>query len=103
MTRRVESEFILCTDRSLGTCIGAILAGTFCGLAFLGTRGTVEGDRIILICSLVTLAGFLWIPVSVAVRLTCILLADTLDRHPGAIRASLLAIPVGVVAAFLLL
>lgn len=103
MAKRLDSHIVVCTDRSIATCVGVVFASAFCGLAFIGTTGTPAGHLIVSLCTVMLLAGILWIPVSLVVRLACMAAADALDAHPGTMRASLVAIPVGIAAAFLLL
>lgn len=103
MARRLDSHIIVCTDRSIANCIGVVLASAFCGLAFVGTKGTPAGGLIISFCAFMLIAGILWIPVSLVVRLACMGIADALNAHPGTMKASLVALPVGIAAAFLLL
>lgn len=102
MAKRLDSHIVVCTDRSIATCIGVVFASAFCGLAFVGAKGTPVGNLIISFCAFTLLAGILWIPVSLVVRLASMAAADALDAYPGTMKASLVALPVGIAAAFLL-
>lgn len=102
MAKRLDSDIVVCTDRSIANCFGVVLASAFCGLAFVGTKGTPAGDLVIRICAFGVIASILWIPVSLVVRLAWMAFADLLDAHPGVMKASLAAMPIGIVAAFLL-